>query len=104
MIIGTIAAAVSGYLAIAGLLALVRRRSYDVFVVYRVLVGITVLLLIATGVRATFYRALPARRKEKARDPGQGVRSRAARERTSRWPRSLVASARPLVKIPRSGL
>jgi undecaprenyl-diphosphatase len=55
MIIGTIAAAVSGYLAIAGLLAFVRRRSYDVFVVYRVLVGIAVLLLIATGVRdATF--------------------------------------------------
>jgi len=55
MIVGTIAAAVSGYLAIAGLLAFVRRRSYDVFVVYRVLVGIAVLLLIATGVRdATF--------------------------------------------------
>jgi undecaprenyl-diphosphatase len=55
MIVGTIAAAVSGYLAIAGLIAFVRRRSYDVFVVYRVLVGIALLLLIATGVRdATF--------------------------------------------------
>jgi undecaprenyl-diphosphatase len=55
MIVGTIAAAVSGYLAIAGLLALVRRHNYDVFVVYRVLIGITVLLLIATGVlNATF--------------------------------------------------
>jgi undecaprenyl-diphosphatase len=55
MIVGTIAAAVSGYLAIAGLLAFVRRRSYDVFVVYRVLLGVTLLLLIATGVRdATF--------------------------------------------------
>jgi undecaprenyl-diphosphatase len=55
MIVGTIAAAVSGYLAIAGLLALVRRHSYDVFVVYRVLVGITVLILIATGaLSATF--------------------------------------------------
>jgi len=53
MIVGTVAAAISGYLAIAGLLALVRRHSYDVFVVYRVLVGITVLLLIATN-------ALPA--------------------------------------------
>ncbi len=55
MIVGTLAAAVSGYLAIAGLLAFVRRRSYDVFVVYRVLLGVTLLLLIATGVRdATF--------------------------------------------------
>ena len=55
MLIGTIAAAVSGYLTIAGLLAFVRRRSYDIFVVYRVLVGITVLLLIATGVRGSTF-------------------------------------------------
>ncbi len=55
MIVGTIAAAISGYLAIAGLLALVRRHNYDIFVVYRVLVGITVLALIATNVLpATF--------------------------------------------------
>ena len=39
MIVGTIAAAVSGYLAIAGLIAFVRRHSYDVFVAYRVLLG-----------------------------------------------------------------
>jgi undecaprenyl-diphosphatase len=55
MIVGTVAAAVSGYLAIAGLLALVRRHSYNVFVVYRVLVGVPVLLLIASGaLSATF--------------------------------------------------
>jgi undecaprenyl-diphosphatase len=55
MIVGTVAAAISGYLAIAGLLALVRRHSYDVFVAYRVLVGVAVLLLIATGAySATF--------------------------------------------------
>ena len=55
MIVGTIAAAISGYLAIAGLLALVRRHSYDVFVVYRVLVGLTVLGLIASDtLPATF--------------------------------------------------
>jgi undecaprenyl-diphosphatase len=51
MIVGTIAAAVAGYLAIAGLIAFVRRHSYDVFVVYRVLLGIVLLLLIATSVR-----------------------------------------------------
>ena len=44
MIVGTIAAAVSGYLAIAGLLAIVRRHSYDLFVIYRVIVGVGVLL------------------------------------------------------------
>jgi undecaprenyl-diphosphatase len=55
MIVGMIAAAVSGYAAIAGLLALVRRHSYDPFVAYRLLVGVGVLLLIATGVLpATF--------------------------------------------------
>jgi undecaprenyl-diphosphatase len=55
MIVGMIAAAVSGYAAIAGLLALVRTHSYEPFVVYRVLVGVGVLLLIAAGVRpATF--------------------------------------------------
>lgn len=55
MLVGTIAAAVSGYLAIAGLLALVRRRSYDIFVVYRVLVGVLVLALIATGVQSSTF-------------------------------------------------
>jgi undecaprenyl-diphosphatase len=55
MVVGMIAAAVSGYAAIAFLLALVRRHSYDGFVVYRVIAGLVVLALIATGAReATF--------------------------------------------------
>jgi undecaprenyl-diphosphatase len=55
MIVGMVASAVSGYLAIAWLLALVRRRSYDGFVVYRLIAGVTVLALIASGIRdATF--------------------------------------------------
>jgi undecaprenyl-diphosphatase len=55
LIVGTIAAAVSGYLAIAWLLRLVRTHSYRPFVVYRYAAGAFVLLLIATGVReATF--------------------------------------------------
>ncbi len=55
MIVGTIAAAVSGYLAIAALLAVVRRHSYDGFVIYRIAVGVGVLMIIATGLRpATF--------------------------------------------------
>jgi undecaprenyl-diphosphatase len=55
MIVGTIAAAVSGYLAIAFLLRLVRTMSYRPFVYYRYLAGIAILLIIATGLRpATF--------------------------------------------------
>jgi len=55
MIAGTIAAAASGYLAIAWLLRLVRTHSYAPFVVYRIAAGLFVLALIATDVRpATF--------------------------------------------------
>jgi undecaprenyl-diphosphatase len=55
IIVGVLSSAVSGYLAIAWLLSFVRRRSYDVFVVYRIAMGLFVLLLIATGAReATF--------------------------------------------------
>jgi undecaprenyl-diphosphatase len=55
MVVGAIAAAASGYAAIAFLLRLVRTHSYDGFVVYRVIAGFVVLALIATGVReATF--------------------------------------------------
>lgn len=55
MIIGLIAAAVSGYAAIAGLLALVRHHSYDAFVAYRLLVGVGVLIVIATGWRSATF-------------------------------------------------
>ncbi|HEX3174889.1 MAG TPA: undecaprenyl-diphosphatase UppP [Solirubrobacterales bacterium] len=51
MIVGTIAAAISGYLAIAFLLRLVRTTSYAPFVYYRYAVGALVLLVIATGLR-----------------------------------------------------
>lgn len=55
MIVGTVAAAVSGYLAIAFLLRLLRTTSYAPFVYYRYAVGALVLLIIATGLRpATF--------------------------------------------------
>jgi undecaprenyl-diphosphatase len=55
MIVGTSAAAVSGYWAISFLLRLVRTTSYRPFVLYRYVVGIGILLIIATGLRpATF--------------------------------------------------
>jgi undecaprenyl-diphosphatase len=55
IIVGTIASAISSYAAIAWMLAYVRRRSYDAFVVYRVLAGVFVLALIATGVRSATF-------------------------------------------------
>ena len=55
MIVGTTAAAASGYLAIAFLLRLVRTASYAPFVYYRYAAGAAILLIIATGLRpATF--------------------------------------------------
>jgi undecaprenyl-diphosphatase len=55
MVVGTIAAAVSGYLAISFLLRLLRTTSYRPFVLYRYAAGVAILLIIATGLRpATF--------------------------------------------------
>jgi len=55
MIAGIIAAAVSGYLAIFGLLRFVRTHSYDVFVVYRVVIGIAILAAIGFGLRSATF-------------------------------------------------
>ena len=55
MIVGTIAAAISGFFAIAFLLRLLRTTSYAPFVYFRWAVGGLCLLIIATGLRpATF--------------------------------------------------
>ena len=54
-VVGTIAAAVSGLFAIWALLGYVRRRTYTVFVVYRLIAAAAVLLLIATGVRGAGF-------------------------------------------------
>jgi undecaprenyl pyrophosphate phosphatase UppP len=50
-LVGTLAAAVSGWLAVSGMIRLVAHRNFDSFVVYRVLLGSGVLLLLASGVR-----------------------------------------------------
>ena len=50
-VVGTLAAAVSGLAAIWGLLGYVRRHTYTIFVVYRLIVAAVVTLLILTGVR-----------------------------------------------------
>jgi undecaprenyl-diphosphatase len=54
-LVGTLAAAGAGLLAIQGLLGYVRRHDYTVFVVYRLVLAAIVLLLIATGVRAATF-------------------------------------------------
>ena len=54
-LVGTLAAAGSGLLAIQWLLGYVRRHDYTVFVVYRLVVAAIIVLLIASGVLdATF--------------------------------------------------
>ena len=54
-LVGTLAALGSGLLAIEWLLGYVRRHTYGVFVVYRLVVAVLVLLAIVSGVRdATF--------------------------------------------------
>ena len=50
-LVGMLAAAVSGIVAIWALLGYVRRHTYTVFVVYRLIVAAIVLLLIASGFR-----------------------------------------------------
>ena len=48
---GIVASAASGYLAVWGLLRLVRTRGFTPFVFYRVVLGVIVLAVYATGVR-----------------------------------------------------
>jgi undecaprenyl-diphosphatase len=50
-LVGTLAALGSGLLAIDWLLGHVRRHTYDVFVVYRLVVAAIVLLVIVSGAR-----------------------------------------------------
>jgi len=55
IIVGTIASAISGYIAIAWLLRLLRTHSYRPFVLYRYFAGAFILLLIATGIRSATF-------------------------------------------------
>jgi undecaprenyl-diphosphatase len=53
--LGIVAAAISGYFAIAGLLGYVRRRNYDVFVAYRLIAAVVVGLLIISGLKSATF-------------------------------------------------
>jgi undecaprenyl-diphosphatase len=46
MVIGAAVSAVTGWLAVTGLLKLVRTRSFTPFVVYRIILGVVVLLVV----------------------------------------------------------
>jgi len=52
MIVGIITSGISGWIAVWGTLKLIRTRSFMPFVVYRVALGVLVLLLVLTGVRS----------------------------------------------------
>jgi undecaprenyl-diphosphatase len=54
-VVGVVAAAVTGYFAIAWMLAYVRRRSYGVFVGYRVIAALAVAAIILTNVRPSTF-------------------------------------------------
>ena len=55
MVVGVISSAITGYLAIWGLLRFIRSRTYDIFVGYRLIAAVVVVLLIVSGVKdATF--------------------------------------------------
>ena len=54
-VVGVLAAAASGLVAIVFLLRFVQRHTYTPFVVYRLIVSAIVLLLIATGVQSTSF-------------------------------------------------
>ena len=51
MLVGIVTSGVSGWFAIWGLLRIVRTHSFMPFVVYRIVVGVVVLLIVATGWR-----------------------------------------------------
>ena len=54
-VVGVLAAAASGFVAIVFLLSFVQRHTYTPFVIYRLIVAAIVLLLIATGVQSSSF-------------------------------------------------
>ena len=51
MVVGILAAGVSGWLAVAGLLRVIRTRSFDGFVAYRLVAGVAILSIAASAWR-----------------------------------------------------
>lgn len=51
LIVGVVTSAVSGWVAVWGTLAWVRRQSFTPFVIYRVALGVAILIIVASGWR-----------------------------------------------------
>ena len=51
MIVGIVTSGLSGWLAVWGTLKIVRTRSFMPFVIYRIVLGVVVLIVVATGLR-----------------------------------------------------
>jgi len=51
LIVGIITSGLSGWLAVWGTLRIVRTRSFMPFVIYRIALGVVVLIVVATGIR-----------------------------------------------------
>ena len=51
MVVGIVTSGVSGWFAVWGLLRFVRTRTFAPFVVYRIVLGVVILLIVATGWR-----------------------------------------------------
>jgi undecaprenyl-diphosphatase len=51
MIVGIVTSGLSGWLAVWGTLRIVRTRSFMPFVIYRIALGVVVLVVVASGVR-----------------------------------------------------
>jgi len=54
-VVGAIAAAVTGYIAIRALLGYLRRNDYTIFVVYRLVLAGAIIALMASGVRGAHF-------------------------------------------------
>jgi undecaprenyl-diphosphatase len=54
-VVGVLASLGTGLIAILWLLDYIRRHTYDLFVVYRIVVAVAILLLIATGIRSATF-------------------------------------------------
>ena len=51
-VVGMVSAAVSGFAAIWFVLAYLKRHNFNIFVVYRIVVGVGVIILVVAGVRS----------------------------------------------------
>ena len=51
-LVGMVSAAISGLVAIWFVLAYLKRHNFNLFVIYRIVVGVAILILIVAGVRS----------------------------------------------------